>query len=270
MILNDGVRKNEQGKYEFDYTQDLEHDLLNLCNSTLRVKNTKDLTYFFAYQFNPNADVNEIKEFRKKFKKHYNDDAFFYGDDVMDFVEIGMLRMDKYKKLTSFDAVFMTDYGDVTAPGVMFLLDSLLLEYTNGEFMDIKLVKEVYENIRFDRDKAKSELMKTDRYSREVDAERAVQNIEEKFNIEKKRGKLFKIKNYLPMAGRTGFCDFLKFDSEKNERAFRALAEGSEALVCDDLITSGATIKEIKRYLNAINPNVHLTVFVLVDQLRDY
>ena len=114
MILNDGIRKNEQGKYEFDYTQDLEHDLLNLCNSTLRVKNTKDLTYFFAYQFNPNADVNEIKEFRKKFKKHYNDDAFFYGDDVMDFVEIGMLRMDKYKKLTSFDAVFMTDYGDVT------------------------------------------------------------------------------------------------------------------------------------------------------------
>lgn len=270
MILNDGVRKNEQGKYEFDYTQDLEHDLLNLCNSTLRVKNTKDLTYFFAYQFNPNADANEIKEFRKRFKHSYNDTLFFYEDDVFDFVEIGMLRMDKYKKLTDFDMVFMTDFGNGESAGVMALLDSLMLEYTNGAFLDVKLVKEIYDNIKFDVDRAVEALLQTKKYSNPIDAREAAKSIEKKFNALKKSGEVFKIKRYMPVAGRAGFYDFLKFDSDYHKEKFIAMAEGSEALICDDFITSGSTVREMKRYLNSINPNVHLTVFVLVDQLRDY
>ena len=270
MILNDGIRKNEQGKYEFDYTQDLEHDLLNLCNSTLRVKNTKDLTYFFAYQFNPNADANEIKDFRKRFKHSYNDTLFFYEDDVFDFVEIGMLRMDKYKKLTDFDIVFMTDFGYGESAGVMALLDSLMLEYTNGAFLDVKLVKETYDNIKFDIDKAVDALMQTKRYAVRKVAVKAAKDIEKRFNQLKASGEMFKIKQYMPVAGRAGFYDFLKFDTEDHRETFMSMADGSEALICDDFITSGSTVREMKRYLNSINPNVHLTVFVLVDQLRDY
>lgn len=178
--------------------------------------------------------------------------------------------MDRYKKLEDFDIVFMTDFGHGDSVGVMSLLDSLLLEYTEGAFLDIRLVKETYENVKFNKEKAILELMKTSRYSDRKSAVKAVMNIERQFNELKKSGELFKIKTFLPVAGRSGFYDFLKFDSEDHKEAFMSMSEGSEALICDDFITSGSTLKEIKRYLNSINPNVNLTVFVLIDQLREY
>ena len=48
------------------------------------------------------------------------------------------------------------------------------------------------------------------------------------------------------------------------------MESGTEALICDDFITSGSTVREMERYLHSINPNVKMTVFVLVDQLREY
>lgn len=270
MILNDGVRKSPEGKYDFDYSTDLEYDLINLCLDESGIKQSCDLTYFYAYRFNPNADNKEVKEFRTKFKHSYNDTSFFYGDSVMDFIELGMLSMDRYKKLTDFDIVFMTDFGNGDSAGVMALLDSLMLEYTNGAFLDVKLVKETYDNIKFDIDKAVDALMQTKRYSVRKVAVKAANDIEKRFNQLKASGEMFKIKQYMPVAGRAGFYDFLKFDTEDHRETFMSMADGSEALICDDFITSGSTVREMKRYLNSINPNVHLTVFVLVDQLRDY
>lgn len=270
MIMLDGISKNDDGKYDFDYSHDLEYDLIHLCDDNCGVNVSNNLTYFYAYRFNPEADANEIKEFRKKFKSSYNDTAFFYGDDVMDFIEVGMLRMDRYKKLTDFDVVFMSDFGYGDSAGVMALLDSLLLEYTNGSFLDVQLVKETYENIKFDVDIAVAALMQTDRYANRTIAVKAAKSIEKRFNQLKSSGEMFKIKQYMPVVGRAGFYDFLKFDTNEHKETFMALANGSEALICDDFITSGATVREIKRYLNSINPNVNLTVFVLVDQLREY
>ena len=145
-----------------------------------------------------------------------------------------------------------------------------MLEYTNGKFLDVRLVKETYENIKFDVQKAISALMETDKYSDRKDAEKAAKSIEKRFLKLKQSGEMFKIKMYLPVVGRSGFYDFLKFDTEEHKETFRKMESGTEALICDDFITSGATIREMKRYLNSINPNVNLTVFVLVDQLKDY
>ena len=262
MILDDGISKNPEGKYDFDYSHDLEYDLIHLCDDNCGLKTSGDLTYFYAYRFNPEADENEVKEFRKRFKSSYNDTAFFYGDDVFDFVELGMLRMDRYKKLEDFDIVFMTEFGYGDSAGVMSLLDSLLLEYTNGSFLDVKLVKETYENIKFDVGVAVDALMKTERYA---DYSKAL-----KTNQLKSSGEMFKIKSYLPVVGRSGFYDFLKFDTEEHKETFMGMESGTEALICDDFITSGSTVREMERYLHSINPNVKMTVFVLVDQLREY
>ena len=270
MILDDGIPKNSDGKYDFDYTSDLEYDLIHLCTKNYGVKSSGNLTYFYAYRFNPEADENEVKEFRNRFKNSYNDASFFYEDDVFDFVELGMLRMGKYKKLTDFNIVFMTDYGTDHDISVMSLLDSLMLEYTNGDWINVKLVKATYDNIKFDRDKAKKALMETDKYRNEKKAEDAVRDIEILFETNKRNGKLFNMKNYMPVTTRCGFYDFLKFDTEEHREVFESLANGTEALICEDFITSGSTVKEVERYLHSINPDVNMTVFVLVDQLRDY
>ena len=269
MILDDGISKNSDGKYDFDYSHDLEYDLIHLCDDSCGLKTSGDLTYFYAYRFNPEADENEVKEFRKRFKNSYNDASFFYKDEVFDFVELGMLRMDKYKKLTDFNIVFMADFGTDHDISVMSLLDSLMLEYTNGDWINVKLVKATYDDIKFDRDKAKKALMKTDKYRNEKKAEDAIRDIEILFETNKRNGKLFKMKNYMPVVARCGFYDFLKFDTEEHREVFESLANGSEALICDDFITSGSTVKEIERYLHSINPDVNMTVFVLVDQLRE-
>ena len=270
MILDDGISKNSDGKYDFDYSHDLEYDLIHLCTKNYGVKSSGNLTYFYAYRFNPNANNEDIKEFRHAFKTNYNDDSLFYKESVMDFIELGMLRMDKYKKLTDFDVVFMTEFGSGDNSGVMSVLDDLLLEYTNGKFLDVRLVKETYDNIKFDKQKAIDALMNTDRYSNFSDAKKAAKKNEKRFNKFKSSGEMFKIKAYLPVAGRSGFYDFLKFDTEEHKETFMRMESGTEALICDDFITSGSTVREMERYLHSINPNVKMTVFVLVDQLREY
>ena len=270
MILDDGISKNSDGKYDFDYTADLESDILKLSENESGIKTAQGLTYFFAYKFNQNADKRETKEFRTRFKHEYNNSSFFYEDSVFDFIELGMLKMDAYKKLTDFDIVFMTDYGTNHDVSVMSLLDSLMLEYTNGDWINVKLVKATYDDIKFDRDKAKNALMRTDKYRNEKKAEDAIRDIEILFETNKRNGKLFKMKNYMPVVARCGFYDFLKFDTEEHREVFESLANGSEALICGDFITSGSTVKEIERYLHSINPDVNMTVFVLVDQLREY
>lgn len=270
VVIKDGISKNFEGKYDFDYTKDLNTDILHLSTDESGIKTENGLTYFYAYKFNPEANQKDIKEFRKLFKHNYNNPVYFYEDSVFDFIEIGMLHMDAYKKLDSFDIVFMTDFSDIKTDGVMAILDSLMLEYTNGKFLDIKLVKDTYENIRFDRDKAKRLLMQTDKYRDEVSEERAVRSVERVFDNMKKNGELFKIKRFLPVIAREGFYNFLKFDTGEHRKIFEAMETGTEALICDDFITSGSTIKEMKRYLHSINPNVNMTVFVLIDQLRNY
>lgn len=270
MVLLNGVSKNDDGKFDFDYTQDLNTDIINLSKDSSGIRKIGDLTYFYAYQFNDNADKNDIKEFRTLFKHNFNDSEYFYKDSVMDFIELGMLRMDNYIKLEDFDIVFMTDFGHGDATGVLSVLDSLLLEYTNGAFLDFRLVKATCDKVKFDKEKAKKALMSTERYKDELDAEDAVMQIDKEFKRMKKDGKIFKMKRFMPVIGRSGFYDFLKFETPRHEQIFRRMASGTKALICDDFLTSGSTVKEMKRYLNSVNPDATMTVFILIDQFRDY
>ena len=68
MILDDGISKNSENKYDFDYSHDLEYDLIHLCDENCGLKTVGDLAYFYAYRFNPEADENEVKDFRKRFR----------------------------------------------------------------------------------------------------------------------------------------------------------------------------------------------------------
>ena len=61
MILDDGISKNSENKYDFDYTADLESDILKLSENESGVKTANGLTYFYAYKFNSDANKREIK-----------------------------------------------------------------------------------------------------------------------------------------------------------------------------------------------------------------
>ena len=73
------------------------------------------------------------------------------------------------------------------------------------------------------------------------------------------------MKKFVPRQVREAFTDFLKFESKETEEVYRNL-QGVDVLAFDDFLTSGSTVKEIIRYLGAINPNNKLTIFILVNQ----
>lgn len=124
-------------------------------------------------------------------------------------------------------------------------------------------------DVTFDENKALKALQKLNRYRDDKDAALAkVEQMKELFEEQKESGKLFKMKLYTPAPVREGFMDFLKFANETEQRIYEKLRKGIEVLICGDFVTSGSTIREMIRFLNSINPNTQISVFVLIDQLR--
>lgn len=48
MILDDSISKNFEGKYDFDYSNDFENDIIKLSENESGIKAHGDLTYFFC------------------------------------------------------------------------------------------------------------------------------------------------------------------------------------------------------------------------------
>ena len=61
------------------------------------------------------------------------------------------------------------------------------------------------------------------------------------------------MKKILPSKIRPAFTNFLKFKTAEQKQIYEQL-QNTEVLIYDDFLTSGSTVKEIIRYLKAINP----------------
>ena len=135
----------------------------------------------------------------------------------------------------------------------------------------LELFKKHCQEVTFDEERARKALMQTTRYGKDIrKVDDAIEHIKGLFEQAKLKNALFTMKAYIPVIGRAGFIDFLKFKDDADQNVYRNLRAGKEVLICDDFLTSGATIEEIKRFLRTINPDVKLSVFVLVNQLRSY
>lgn len=269
--IDEGIRKDETGHYIFDKDFDFDKDIIKLCTNTSGTKQIGNVTIYYGFEFNNKASSKEQKEFRDALKHKITDDDVFYGEEARRFVQDGIYNMDEMKSLSDFGVVISTasTYGEKTLTGLM-------CQICWDEMPDripccnLRLLKKFCKDVTFDEKKAKEALMKTLKYADEEDANEAVENLKKQFNKAIKDGGLFKMKIYQPVAGRIGFMDFLKFETPAHQELYRTLKEGTEVLICEDFITSGSTVNEIIRFLNTINPNNKVSVFVLINQLRDY
>lgn len=268
MNQNEGIRKGIDGSYEFCKTMDLPTDIIYLKKDNSGVKITNSLTYFYAYEFNPNLDNSEVKEFRTAIKHNLSDTDLFDGEVVFDFVEDGLFRFDSYKKLSDFKVVVMSETSQFS---LLTILDSLLYQYTDGEITSIKMIKNLCKDVIFDREKARKALFNTDKYgSSEIKINKALDSIEKLFRKFQNTTNVFKMKLYSPVVARVGFTNIFRFKNKEQENLYKELESGTEVLICDDFITSGSTVKEIMNVLNSVNPNNRLTVFILINQLKTY
>ena len=269
MILLDGVRLSDSGKYEFCKSFDLQDDLILLSKDVSGITETNSLSYFYAYEFNPDATRHDVESFRHALKNSLDNQNIFDMEDIHDFVMFGLLRLDKHIRLDKFKVAVMSESSKTST--VLTILDSLLYEHLDGEITTLKLIKNLCRDVVFDRERARTALENTEKYRGKKKAiEHALDNIERQFHSLQGTNKAFKMKLYSPVVARIGFTNIFRFKTQEQEDIYRQLESGTNVLLCDDFITSGSTVKEMQDVLNSINPNNKLTVFILINQLRNY
>ena len=272
-IITDGVRIDDNGRYIFDKFNDFPTDIMDLNNDVSGVYESDDITYVYAYSFKEGVSKEIQKGFRDALKHNFKSTDLFYTDSVFDFVEDGVFRLDAIKRIDTFDVlVVVRPTGNDES--LLDLVVTLVEEYAKTCFVTIGLIKKMLSEVTFDEEKAFIALKNTEKYGDKTDAQirreiaGIVRNIQKR--IKNNPLELFQMKRFLPSAARKGFSDFLKFKTEQDERLFRRLEKGTEVLICDDFVTSGSTLKEMKSFLESINPNVNITAFALINQNRQY
>jgi hypothetical protein len=268
----EGIRLDDSGHYVFDKQFDFDTDIIQLTTDTSGIKNIEGLTYYYGYEFNPKIkSKTDISKFRKALKHEFTNSDVFYSDEAEDFVIDGIYQMDKYKSLNDFGVVISTAsyYGENTLTGLMckYVWEE---SRNDAEVVDLQLIKELAKNVTFNEQKADKALANTIKYKNPIKRRRAIEDLKREFEKAKKSNAIFKMKKYLPSVARVGFTNFLKFANEEEEELYKTLDEGTEVLICEDFITSGSTVKEIIRFLNSVNPNNKISVYVLINQARNY
>lgn len=219
-----------------------------------------NVQYIYGYSYIPSADESDKQYFRmfikgKVFKKVWN------RDDVRDFINHGVLNIERYISFSDIGAIINIKSGSELA--VTDIVGSFISEYTNCSDYEFHLLKATCDHITFDSELAYQALREAGKS--DMQARKFVEAAVSKFEDLKESGEIFKMKNFVPRELRAGFMNFLKFKTPEEESLYRSL-QGVNVLVYDDFITSGSTLREATRYLNSINPNNQLIAFALVKQ----
>lgn len=267
MIL-EGVRGDKTGRYEFDKQVDLDTDILDLHNNTHGHDLIGNIDLIYGYTFNKNANKLSIKKFRDCIKHELCNTEIFASEDILDFVEDGILSIDSYKNLEDFHVVVSVKPSD-SNNSLFGIMKYVLSDYGYSDLIDIELLKRLCSEVEFDREKAYNAIKSQrdsshKKYNKSIDY--WLNDIEKMFELQKKKGNVFKIKLYKPIVARCGFTNFVKFKTKEDEVIYRELEAGTNVLILDDFFTSGSTINEISRYPTMINPDNKITAFTLIKQ----
>lgn len=256
-----GVTIGEDDNIDFNWTSDSSDDVVSLAEDTSGQFDSDGVRFVYGYEYAPNATGKDKKLFRTFLKTLPRTSDGLYSENIDEFVERAVLRLDERYSLQSFGATVHIESS--TQPSLVDVMRGFLWEYLKNADIDFELVKEAYENVKFDSEKALQALIDAG-YSTGR-AEKQVERVLSRFEQFKEEGKLFQMKSFLPREIRGAFTDFLKFKTEHERKTYEAL-QGVNVLIFDDFMTSGTTVKEVIRYLRAIHDENTLTVFVLIKQ----
>ena len=193
--------------------------------------------------------------------KGKNDDRFIFDEDVEDFVKNAVLKLDHFIPLDSIDAI--VDITPSRKPALTDVIRQQLVYESGTISREFSLVKKAYKDVQFDVEKAIDALRKVGYTEQMIDRE--IRFTISKFNDLKESDELFQMKRFVPVELRTGFIDYIKFKTEDEKIVYKEL-QGVNVLIFDGFYTSGSTVKEVIRYLKAINNKNTLTIFILIKQ----
>lgn len=254
--ISAGVYIDDAGKLKINITKDkLHRDLILFNQNTSGKLWVGDVPVIYAYQYNPDCDSKDYTKFRKLIKHPKN------VDHIDEFVERGVLHMDRFAPLDGFDTIIRI--RPTSKPSILDNILVCLLEQVSPHSISLELIKQTYDHVTFDADQAIADMIAAG-FDEDYAYER-VGEMSQLFEKLKSSGKLFQMKNFSPRPIRANFSNYLKFETDREAKVYAEL-QGANVLIYDDLLTSGATIKEASKYLTAINPMNSLTCFVLIQQ----
>lgn len=255
-----GVVVKNSGTIKFNFkSDDYENDIIHIYNDVSSEFNEDNVRYIYAYTYTDNALESDKRIFRK-FIKDLDKSKSNYMDKINEFIDIGVLRIEKYCSFKDFGAVV---HIQSKRNSLVNAIGSYIDEYVEGDHISFELVKRTYNDVQFDENKAR-EALTARRYSKDR-IDEMISKLKSSFDELKQSGKLFEMKNFLPREIRSGFLNFLKFKNDEERETYLSL-QGINVLIYDDFLTSGTTIKEIIRCLRSIHNKNTLTVFVLLKQ----
>lgn len=254
--ISSGVRSQQDtGDYVFDYTLNLPTDIIDVVPPQLYKSSIKNHIYWFGYQFKETASSKQRSDFIHYIKGL--GETRISDHELTQFIELPLGVLDEKFNMYAIDCVV---YPISNRSKLVNKIVSVVGSYTSRdkEIASYELVKNTPTEIEFDwknfeldygHDKNQYNQMK--RYVEDVllPAIRSLDYFSLAANVKPRYRKY--IKNYL------GFISQEQLESY-------ARTQGSNILVIDDINTSGSTLDEILRILNAVNHNSNIFVFTLI------
>lgn len=253
--LIEGIRKNKDGNYEFDYSFNLPTDIIDITSQRIYKDIFQNNIYWFGYQFNNSCSRKDRTEFINYIKGLT--EPKITEEELRKFIQYPLVELNKYINQYKIDC-FISPRSNRSN-----LVQIMVEEIGKSTSRDMnkcsfELVKELPSNITFDW-----ELFENDH----VGNEQAYKDIKEYVDniLIPKINSL----NYFSLAKnvkpkyRKYIQNYLKFSSDKDKQTFEKL-QGQNILIVDDINTSGSTLQEILRIINSINTMCNIYIYTLI------
>ena len=253
--LKEGISFN--GKtFDVRFFSNTEDDIIDIAIPFINESSFDNNIYYFGYQFNKDVPSKIRSKFIHWIKGIGDEKPD--ADTIENLVAFPLAELNKQVNLSTFSCTLYprSDRSDLTK----LIQRSAINVIPRMNIHSFELVKTLPQNIEFDWYQFDND------YSGELGDHQYVQ-IKDYVNntLLPKIHSLdyFSIAQNVKYKYRPYIKNYLSFESDEQEDAFRAL-NGGNILILDDVNTSGSTLREILKIIRVLVPDSNIYIFTLI------
>jgi hypothetical protein len=253
-MIFEGVSYNsEKDNFQFNFKNDTQQDIVFLKYNPKTIINKGSIaktTAYYGYKINPSFKEEKIKQDFLQSLKNLSTNKISLQDYEL-LLTKAVVGLNRVVPINEFDIIIIPESS---SPLVYDLALRVKNKAPNTVLAKDALVKNALDNIHIDYDKYLSTAKD------EKDKEKRKKQLEVDFKRATESG-TFKIKKVFTQR-RGLFSNYLVVNSEAHRAIFNKI-QGGKVLLIDDIITSGATIKEMLREIGSYAPE-EIIIFSLI------
>lgn len=254
-----GVRPKSD-RFEFDYTLDLDDDIIKLSGPILYRTEFMNKTYRFGYKFTDTSSSKDRSEFihfikgltKPKISNH----------ELTQFIERPLGELDKELGMSHIDCIIhpTSNRSDLVSEMIRCVNDYMLRGIHRCKYDVVSIYKNAPSDIEFDWELFDSENEPgTYKYNQMKDY------VEEVLMPKIKSLDYFSTAQSVKPKYRRYITNYLAI-SEDDAKKIQSF-QGSNILIIDDINTSGSTLHEIVRTVNRFNRNSNIFIYTLIGNM---